>query len=97
MDDVQLTLLVGTIMERRLRLNQMYMEVQRIKKNSSDANLHAAIDKQLVHFLKAMTGIDKYIEKAILSANKIIALQLQLGTDIENATRLIAILKGEEK
>lgn len=97
MDDPAITEFVSGIRDRRMRLNAMYLEVQRVRKETDSGKAHAQIDKQLVHFQKAIANIDKAVEKAMLYANKVIALQLQLGTDTQFATRLIAILKGEDK
>ena len=97
MDDIALSQMLEQIMARRMRLNAMYVEAKRIRAKETGDKTHALIDKQLTLFHKETIKLDKSIEKLLLSANKIIALQLQLGLDTSDATRLIQILNGDAK
>jgi hypothetical protein len=95
MNDEALTELVIELREKRLRLKRIADETLAAKKEAQDKKVNDQIETQLNMFNKELARIDKAIEKGIDRANKIIALQLSVGFDVEHVTKLANILKGE--
>ena len=96
MNDEALTKLVTVLRDKRLRLKRIADETLAAKKEASSKKVNDQIETQLSMFNKELAKVDKAIEKAIDRCNKIIALQLSVGFDIEHVQRLAHILKGEE-
>jgi DNA anti-recombination protein RmuC len=96
MNDTALTELVITLRDKRLRLKRIADETLAAKKEANSKKVNDQIETQLGMFNKELEKVDKAIEKAIDRCNKIIALQLSVGFDIEHVQKLARILKGEE-